>query len=450
MNFLIDKQTFEDLNIDGKYKSHSIYSIFNKTITRGGERVLENLFKNPLTDAGLINNRVSLLRYFTEQQFDFPFTRHEIDCVEQYLNSSSHHSSIGATASLSVKKFHHYIAKDKAYELLVEGVENTITVLKKIKKLWEHAKEKEANSEFLKFMDQLMAICPMLEKEWVFMERKTLTFREHLRLNRYFRVDYLEPLNALLEFIHQYDVYTTIARVAHARDFSYASATAFNTQTEIEITGLYHPALEYAKVNDLVLDKEHNVMFLTGANMAGKSTLMKSFGIALFLAHIGFPIAASSMRFTVMDGLYSSINVSDNLAMGYSHFYSEVRRVKNIAEQVCAGKRLVVIFDELFKGTNVKDAFDATVAVINAFGKNKRSIFMVSTHIVEAGQTLQTQNHNFIFMRLPTIMKGKIPTYTYKLESGLSEDRHGMMIINNERIIETILAQKEKYCIKHI
>jgi len=60
------------------------------------------------------------------------------------------------------------------------------------------------------------------------------------------------------------------------------------------------------------------MLFLTGANMAGKSTLMKAFGIAVYLAHMGFPVAAAGMNFSVMDGLFSSIDVPDDLNMGYS------------------------------------------------------------------------------------------------------------------------------------
>ena len=90
--------------------------------------------------------------------------------------------------------------------------------------------------------------------------------------------------------------------------------------------------------------------------MAGKSAFMKSFGVAVYMAHMGFPVAAEMMEFTVQDGLYTSINVSDNLNMGYSHFYAEVLRVKFVASEVAAGKNMVIILDELFKGTNVKDA----------------------------------------------------------------------------------------------
>ena len=172
--------------------------------------------------------------------------------------------------------------------------------------------------------------------------------------------------------------------------------------------------------------------------MAGKSTLMKSFGIAVYMAHMGFPVAAEEMQFTIQDGMYTSINVPDNIHLGYSHFYAEVLRVKHVAEEVSKNKKLVVIFDELFKGTNVKDAYDATLAVTEALATRKACSFMISTHIIEVGQALEKRCKNVIFEYLPTVMNGKVPTYTYRLTPGITADKHGMIIINNERIIDIL------------
>src|SRR4029077_21052459 len=109
---------------------------------------------------------------------------------------------------------------------------------------------------------------------------------------------------------------------------------------------------------------DSNVLFLTGANMAGKATVMKSLGIVLFLARMGFPVAASSMEFSVLDGIYTTINLPDNLGMGASHFYAEVLRVKKVAQELSTGKKLCVLFNELFRATNVKDAIEATIAIV--------------------------------------------------------------------------------------
>lgn len=75
--------------------------------------------------------------------------------------------------------------------------------------------------------------------------------------------------------------------------------------------------------------------------------------------------------------------------MGYSHYYNEVARVKYIVEQVRDLQEVVVVFDELFRGTNVKDAYDASCAVIGGLARLEYGVFMISTHIVEVAEFLK-------------------------------------------------------------
>jgi DNA mismatch repair ATPase MutS len=160
------------------------------------------------------------------------------------------------------------------------------------------------------------------------------------------------------------------------------------------------------------------------------------------MAHMGFPVAAKEMQFSVRNGLYTSINVPDNLSMGYSHFYAEVLRVKHIAQEVSRGNNLVVIFDELFKGTNVKDAYDATLSVTEAFATYRNCFFIISTHIIEVGEALKPHGDQIHFRYMPTVMAGAIPQYTYLLTEGITNDRQGMMIIENEGIVGMLKGDK--------
>ena len=73
MSFETDKQTLDDLNLLGKYKNNSVYSLYVGTITRGGERKMEDMFLHPLTDAKSINERSAVFRYFKDHDFGFPF-----------------------------------------------------------------------------------------------------------------------------------------------------------------------------------------------------------------------------------------------------------------------------------------------------------------------------------------------------------------------------------------
>lgn len=164
---------------------------------------------------------------------------------------------------------------------------------------------------------------------------------------------------------------------------------------------------------------------------------MKSLGIAFYLAHAGFPIPADEMTFSVKDGLFTSINVPDNIQLGYSHFYAEVRRVRQAAELVAEGGQVMVIFDELFKGTNVKDAYEGTLCVTEALSAYRQSFFVISTHIIEVAEPLM-ERANILFKYMPTIMNKEKPSYTFKLAKGVTSDRQGMTIIRNEGILDLL------------
>lgn len=172
--------------------------------------------------------------------------------------------------------------------------------------------------------------------------------------------------------------------------------------------------------------------------MAGKSTLMKSLGIALYLAHIGVPVPANRLVFSPRDALYTSINLPDNIQMGYSHYYAEVLRVKRVAEQLVQGRKLFVLFDELFRGTNVKDAYDGTIAITTRLYQHPLCQFILSTHIIEAGEFLERDYPDIQYLYLPTRLEAGKPVYTYTLTPGITSDRHGMVIIENEGIIDLL------------
>jgi DNA mismatch repair ATPase MutS len=240
----------------------------------------------------------------------------------------------------------------------------------------------------------------------------------------------------LLGHIYFLDVYMSVAKVAKERKFVFPKAME-KGKCHLRIEGVYHPELSNPVSNDFAMHPERNLLFLTGANMAGKSTFLRAVSTAVYVAHMGFPVAAKLMEFSVFDGIYTTINLPDNLGIGASHFYAEVLRVKKVATELNAGKSLFIIFDEMFRGTNVKDAHEATVEISIAFAAKKNSLFIISSHIVEAGERLQ-QVPSIGFQYLPTRMNGHMPEYTYTLENGITADRHGMIIIRNEGILEIL------------
>ena len=444
MLFTTDNQTQEDLNIYGKQGTDSILSLFNRTLTVNGSKLLEELFRYPLSDAGTINERSEKIRYLKTVQAAFPFSSELFDQAEQYLANRDERTKLPAEKPSLEKMLTSLVASNADYKQIINGISALIEIIQLLNNVLNNTLvlagspfKKDAETTNIRSLLSTEPISLLLSET---PERKL----PHEKLAAYdvmLRFRHGETVQQILGYIYQLDVFISIAKVATDRKYVFAKALP-KTDHLIKIDAFYHPQLNNAVANSIHITADSNVVFLTGANMAGKSTFMKSLGIAMYLAHMGFPIAARRMEFSVKDGLFSSINVSDNLDMGYSHFYAEVLRTKTVAQAVSESQDLYVLFDELFKGTNVKDAYDATLAVCKAFAENRNSFFVVSTHIIEVGEALGRACDNLQFSFLPTIMKDGVPTYPYTLEPGITTDRQGMIIIENEKIIEIIQANE--------
>jgi DNA mismatch repair protein MutS len=436
MNFTIDRQSLDELNLMGKFRSGSVYFLFNRLKTRGGELLLDQLFSTPLTDEEAINKRVAVFRSFQQARLEFPFDPGQVGLMREYTDVAGSKGRLATYLQVLVKKALSGLARDEQYKVMIQGLQATIVTLKKCQAfaamLAQMGGAYAERANVIKDLLEAPALSQLIETDiYKAISAKTIAAYDHLlktKLN--------SSVKQVLHFIAEADVNIAVSSVAEEKGFTYAKALPRQANA-LSAVDLKHPCIEKAVGNDIQMRVDHNVVFLTGANMAGKSTWMKTIGISLYLAHIGFPVAARSMEFSIREGIYSSINVADNIALGYSHFYAEVVRVKNAAQATGTGKYLLLMFDELFKGTNVKDAYDGTLAVTAAFAEYKNCLFIVSTHIIEVGEALRSKK-NIQFTYMPTVMEGSIPRYTYQLQQGITEDRQGMLIIRNEGILDLI------------
>ncbi|MDR2414652.1 MAG: hypothetical protein LBD64_06675 [Odoribacteraceae bacterium] len=441
--FLVDKQTLEDLNMLGEFRPNSIFNLFNTTRTRGGKMLLEAMFKQPLNDATAINDRAAIIAYFRAAGVPFPVNNELFLIVDHYFSGSGGSTLLEAFFHSSRRALLHYIGADKEHEITRAGLVAATRFLQCLRDFTRQLAAGNPPAPYRERLEQALRLFADKRLGWAFDAPAGKKWRwfDIARRDFALRSACREVTREIMQLLHEFDAYLSIARAANEHDLTPARALPFDERENRIITReVYHPRIERAVPNTIEITRDRNVIFLTGANMAGKSTLMKSFSIAVYLAHMGFPVAAREMLFSVQDGLFTSINVADNLNMGYSHFYAEVLRVKRVAREVAAGKKLVIVFDELFKGTNVKDAYDATVAVTDAYSNHRDCSFIISTHIIEAGHALRASRDNLQFVFVPTVMKEGLPTYPYRLQEGITDDRHGMIIINNERIVEIIKA----------
>ena len=198
---------------------------------------------------------------------------------------------------------------------------------------------------------------------------------------------------------------------------------------QINLQNHYHPLLKEPKANTLFLHK--GVSVLTGANMAGKSTLLKSIGICVLLAHAGFPVPAKRMECKLIDGILSSINLSDNLQLGDSFYLNEVKRIKKIIDLANSGKSILVFLDEIFRGTNIEESIMLGKRVIDKLRTYKNCIFIISTHFYSLLKDYEKVN-DIKFFKMGVVYENDNFSFSYKVENGISNDFLATRIAENE------------------
>lgn len=260
--------------------------------------------------------------------------------------------------------------------------------------------------------------------------------RDVSRLDNLFRERKKKELRLLLDTVYEIDVLQSLSNLLDNKQYCLPEYDT-NENPIFEVVDFVHPLLEKPVKNSFKLIKQNSLCLITGPNMSGKSTFLKTIGLLTYCAHLGIPVPASKMKTSIFNGLFTTINLSDNINQGYSHFYAEVNRVKQMAISLQDHNKIVVVLDELFRGTNVKDAYDGTLFIMDSLSKIKGSIFFISTHILEVADELK-KLENIDFRCFKSTVKGDEFKYDYNLKEGVTNERVGLQIIKNEGIGEIL------------
>ena len=435
MEFEIDKQTIKDLELFGEgLSTNSIFNFYNQTKTIGGKNFLWDLMKTPLTDIEELENRVALIKFFNASGFELNFNSRQFDFIEHYLKITT--PSIGdKPISAFFQNLSYQVQPSNDLYLIQTGTQQLLNLL-----LYVKEKIKALNNDLPHLLKEKISVIndfiEIPEIADLTISNQKLGFLSLSKLDFLFRKKYIVELRRVISVLYSLDAYTAIANVAKQFNLGYPDYSN-SSNSIISISKLYHPLLKNAIPYDVEIVESSNLCFLTEPNMAGKSTFLKSIGLSIYLSHLGFPVPAEKMTTTIYHGIMTTINLSDDMNKGYSHFYSEVRRVKEVALKLKEKENLFVIFDELFRGTNVKDAYDASLLIINAFRKVKKGRFFVSTHITEIADKLN-ETDDIQFRYFDSKIIDDKPVYEYKIREGVSHERLGLHIVENEKIVEKL------------
>ncbi len=206
------------------------------------------------------------------------------------------------------------------------------------------------------------------------------------------------------------------------------------------LEGLYHPLLKNPVKNDVSADK--NVILLTGPNMSGKSTLLKSVSLCVYLGHTGIAVPAAKATTPFFSTISVAINLTDSIVSGYSHFMTEIITLKNVLAEAENQTRCFAVFDELFRGTNIEDALEISTATIKGLVNFPQSLFFISTHLHQLKSMEEIQSHKVATWFIDCELKGNIPEFTYKLKEGWSDVRVGRILFEKEGLYNMLENKK--------
>ena len=452
MTFQTDKQTIKDIELYAERKGNpSIFSFYNKTVTKGGESLLYEIFNSPTSDIEFLENRKSEIEFFFKNDCSLNLNSRSIDFIEYYLSSRRvplKPNLIDATFNAISNK----LKPDNDYYTITEGIIHISQLLTDADAFIRNAESLGIKSSIRDHLDEMDSFLKLEHIRSLIDDppekAKDLSFNFISKLDHLFRQKEKESFRNFLVVIYEIDFLQTMAGLMKSKGLSLPEYT-INAGSIFEVTDSFHPFLSNPINNSFEFTDNNNLCFLTGPNMSGKSTFLKTMGLLVYLSHLGLPVPAKKFKTSIYDGLFTTINLNDNLNLGYSHFYAEINRIKEIATKLLTTDNLVIIFDELFRGTNVKDAYDASLSIITSLSKIKNTRFFVSTHILEVADKLGDTNQ-IIFKCFESEMINGTPEYPYTIKSGISSERVGMLILKREnilQILQNVLEKQTKHCL---
>ena len=201
------------------------------------------------------------------------------------------------------------------------------------------------------------------------------------------------------------------------------------TDPVIRACDTYHPflALKDPVANRLSLDKIR-IAIVTGANMAGKSTFLRTIGVNYILGTTGAPVCAREFGFSIIS-LFSSMRTADNLSRDISYFHAELLRLKQLIQHVRHQDYTLIILDEILKGTNSKDKLQGSILFLNEIARYNMSA-LIATHDLELARLEEKdaslyQNYCFEIELAHDIR------YSYRIQKGVAQNLNASYLLQD-------------------
>ena len=179
--------------------------------------------------------------------------------------------------------------------------------------------------------------------------------------------------------------------------------------------------------NDIIINGHKQLLVITGANMAGKSTFLRTVGVNMILAMAGSVVCAEKLIISPMQ-LHTSVRTSDSVQKSESYFFAELKRLKSIIDRMQSGENLFVIIDEMLRGTNSKDKHHGSEALIEQFIRLSGS-GLIATHYIALGSLADKYPDNVKNYRFEVEIENNELEFDYKLKTGISQNLNATFLM---------------------
>ena len=206
-------------------------------------------------------------------------------------------------------------------------------------------------------------------------------------------------------------------------------------QNDVSLSELGHPIIADGKrvTNDFTLADDHRFAIITGPNMAGKSTFLRSVGVNIMMAQAGFHVMAEKFVFPNRR-LYSSMRTADDLSEETSYFHAELLRLRFIMDAIERGEKVFIILDEILKGTNSKDKEEGSRKFLKKL-EEKGACGLIATHDLSL-TTLAKEHQSLVNKYFDTNIQGDEISFDYKMREGVAQNMNASFLLRKMKLTD--------------
>jgi len=254
---------------------------------------------------------------------------------------------------------------------------------------------------------------------------------------------YISKIQEISKIISEVDMLQSFSIVSDENKFVRPKLTK---DKDLELVECRHPVVEKVMKdkyvsNDIIMNKDTNILLITGPNMAGKSTYMRQCAITVIMAQIGCFVPCKSAKMPIFDKIFTRIGASDDLVSGESTFMIEMKEANYAISE--ATENSLILFDELGRGTATYDGMSLAQAILEYIHDNIKAKTMFSTHYHEL-TSLEKDLKNLKNVHVSAQEEAGNLTFLHKVKSGAVDKSYGINVASLAKLPKELIKRSEE------